>query len=219
MSAQPFLFVGCVELQELLPVAARDERELLEHLQHVPDDCIFSHVSGFLLRRGALSEEYPNDFALWVGRELRDRRLAERLALVDLFGLGSIEAVRHELVTILEDHLRRMPSAPALPLGEPFHFIQSHFVPVPTGEGATTLAEFRDALAQVDASALFLHVIEARYRLARPRGDFAEWVEGSLGRPDLAARLARIDPHEVSLERLRDRHLTELARALEGGAA
>ena len=87
---------------------------------------------------------------------------------------------------------------------------------VPTGHQARTLGEFRDALAQVDVSALFYHTIEARYRAGRGRGDFAEWVGGALGRPDLADRLAHIDPHAGSLERIRDRHLSVLSDAISG---
>jgi hypothetical protein len=94
-----------------------------------------------------------------------------------------------------------------------------HLVPVPTGYEARTLAELRDALAEVDVSALFYHTIEARYRAGRGRGDFAEWVGGSLGLPEVADRLAHIDPHAGSLERIRDRHLSVLADAIAGEAS
>jgi hypothetical protein len=77
------------------------------------------------------------------------------------------------------------------------------------------LKEFRDALAEVDVSALFYHVIEARYRREGGRSDFVEWIDGGLRQPELADRLAHIDPYAGSLERLRDRHLIALARALE----
>ncbi|MCI0546601.1 MAG: DUF5752 family protein [Candidatus Rokubacteria bacterium] len=215
---EPFIFRGCLELPELLSFTARDERELLEHLEHVPAESIFTHTSGFLLHRAVLPEAYPNDFALWVGTELRDRRLAERLAVVDLFAAGSVEAVRAELVATVEDHLRHLPSVPALVQGEPFTFLESHRIPVPTGQEASTLTEFRDALAEVDASAVFFHLIEARYRLGRERGDFAEWMEHAMGRPDVAERLARVDLSVGSLERLRDRLLSVLNQTLETGA-
>jgi hypothetical protein len=93
-------------------------------------------------------------------------------------------------------------------------------VPVPTGHEAGTLREFRDALTGVDASTLFFHIIEARYRLGRGRGDFAEWVDTVLGGHELAERLSHIDPYAGTLERVRERHLIALNRALEeqGGA-
>jgi hypothetical protein len=176
---------------------------------------VFSHISGFFLRRAVLPEPYPNDFALWAARELRDRRLAERLALVDLFEAGSVEVARSMVVATIEDHLRHHPPSGA-PTGiTPFIFMQLHVVPVPTGQQAGTLREFHDVLVAADASVLFFHLVEARYRLGRGRGDFADWVDTSLGRPELAATLARIDPYVGTLERLRDRHLTLLAAALE----
>lgn len=213
--AQPFIFLGCAELRELLGYEAHDARELLEQLQRVPPESIFCHTAGFLLQRAVVAEAYPNDFAFWTGNELRDRRLTERLAVVDPFQPGSVEGVRGELVSTIEDHLQHLPSAPPRTHGEPFRFFQSHLVPVPTGHQARTLRELRDGLAEVDASALFFHIIEARYRLARGRGDFAEWVGTALGRADLAARLGQIDPHAGHLERIRDRHLSVLNRALE----
>ena len=43
-----------------------------------------------------------------------------------------------------------------------FHFQRSHLVEVPLGLTATTLAEFRAGLASVDASAIYLHIVETR---------------------------------------------------------
>jgi hypothetical protein len=209
-----FVFLGCLEVREILGVEARDERQLLEHLHQVPDQCVFSHLSGALLHRAVLPEAYPNDFALWAATELRDLRLAERLALIDLFDAGSVEAARTHLMATVEDHLRHLPPAAGAGRAQPFRFMQVHVVPVPTGHQARSLREFRDALSEVDASALFFHLIEARYRLGRGQGDFAEWIATSLRQPALAEALARIDPHVGSLERLRDRHLTLLDTAL-----
>ncbi|HUM15323.1 MAG TPA: DUF5752 family protein [Candidatus Nitrosotalea sp.] len=218
MSAtQPFVFLGCLELNELLPQEAHDARELLDQIALVPIESIFCHTSASLLRRPVLAEAYPNDFALWVGSEIRDVRLAERLAGVDAFEAGSMERVREELIAIISDHLQHLGAAPPRTQGKRFRFFQIHLVPVPTGHQARTLAEFRDALAEVDVSALFYHTIEARYRSGRGRGDFAEWVGGALGLAELAERLAHIDPHAGSLERIRDRHLSVLTDALPGG--
>jgi hypothetical protein len=217
-TGEPFVFLGCLEVRELVAEEVRDERELLAALERVPDEAIFSHTAGVLLGRAVLPEAYPNDFALWVATELRDRRLAERLAMVDLFHAGSIETVRNELVATVESHLRNVPAGAALTRGEPFFFVQYHLIPVPTGHRATTLREFRDALSEVDASALFFHLTESRYRQGRARGDFAEWLERSQGRPDLAERVARFEVLLGSLERIRDGYLTVLGRALEEGA-
>jgi hypothetical protein len=213
---QPFVFLGCLDLNELLPHEAHDVRELLDQLGKVPVESVFCHTSAALLHRPVLAEAYPNDFSLWVGTEVRDVRLAERLAAVDAFHAGSMDRVREDLIATISDHLQHLGAAPGRTQGKRFRFFQTHLVPVPTGHQARTLVEFRDALAEVDVSALFYHTIEARYRAGRSRGDFAEWIGGVLGRADLADRLAHIDPHAGSLERIRDRHLSVLSDAISG---
>jgi len=214
-SARPFVFQGCAQVRELLGHEARDARELLEQLARVPDESTFCHTAGGLLRRAVLPEAYPNDFAQWAGTELHDRRLAERLALVEIFDAGSLEGVRVELIATLEGHLRHLTGPLPRCEDEPFSFCRLHVVPIPSGHQARTLREFRDALAEVDASALFYHLVEARYRLGRARGDFAEWLATGLGRDDLADRLGRIDPYVGSLERIRDRYLAVLDELVE----
>src|SRR5260370_16980554 len=195
---RPFVFLGCLDLTELLPHEAHAARELLEQLEKVPVESVFCHPSAALLHRPVLAEAYPNDFSLWVGTEVRDVRLAERLAAVDPFHAGSMERVREELIATISDHVQHVGTAPPRTQVKRFRFFQVHLVPVPTGHQARTLGEFRDALGEVDVSALFYHTIEARYRAGRGRGDFAEGVGGVLGRADLADRLPPIDPHAAS---------------------
>ena len=71
---QPFVFLGCLQLNELLAHEAHDARELLEQLERVPIESVFCHTSASLLHRPVLAEAYPNDFSLWVGTEVRDVR-------------------------------------------------------------------------------------------------------------------------------------------------
>lgn len=215
MSGEPFIFLGCVDLRELLPYEARDARELLEQLGRVPVESLFCHTAAALLHRSVLPAGYPNDFAHWTGAEMRDQRLAERLAAIDPFESRSLDTMRDEMITTISDHLQHFPAPPPAASTEPFRFFQVHLVPVPTGHQARTLMEFRNALADIDVSALFFHLIEARYRPSLGRGDFAEWVASGLDRPDVAERLAGIDPYGGSLERIRDRHLTVLTAALD----
>ena len=219
MSAGPFVFHGCVDLREMLPYEARDVRELLEQVGRVPIESLFCHTAAALLHRSALPTGYPNDFAHWTGLAMGDQRLAERLAAIDPFESRSLEQMREELVATISDHLQHFPPTAPGARTEPFRFFQTHLIPIPTGHQARTLKEFREALAEVDVSALFYHLIEARYRLSRGRGDFAEWVASALGRPDIADRLAGIDPYGGGLERIRDRHLTVLTAALDEAAS
>jgi hypothetical protein len=214
-AASPFVFYGCVELRQALDKHAVDERELMDRLEEVPTGSIFYHTHGYFLRHRPITTAYGNDFARWASVEVRDQELGERLAVVDPFEFPTLEHLREELVTIVHDHLRRRPSVPRVEFGSAFHFQQSHVVEVPLGPGVTTLADFRDGLATVDASAIYFHMVEARARLGRRSGDFAEWLRGSLDLPELADRLERIDTYMASLERVRARVLGLIDEALE----
>lgn len=218
-AATPFVFHGCVHVLELVGEQAHTARELLEALGRVPDESVFHHTSGCLLQQSIGPAAYPNDFALWAGTGLLDRRLAERLAVVDPFDARTVGGLRAELVTVVSEHVRQAPATPAPGVVEPFVFYRSHTVPVATGHRARSLQELRDGLADVDASAIFFHVLEARFRMGRSRSDLAEWVASVLGQADLADQLDRIDSYAGTLERVRDRHLTVLERALAAGNA
>lgn len=211
----PFTFIGCVELRQALDRRALNEQELMDRLKEVPAGSIFYHTHGYFLRHRPVTTAYGNDFATWVAVQVRDQVLAERLAVVNPFEFPNLEALREELATIIHDHLLRLSSVPRVEFGEPFYFQQSHVVEVPLGPGAETLTEFRDGLAEVDASAIYFHMVKARARLGRRSGDFAEWIRTSLELPELADRIERIDAYMTSLERVRARLLSLIDQELE----
>ena len=211
----PFVFTGCVELRQTLNLRALDERELMDRLEDAPGAAVLFHTYGYFLRHGPVTMAYGNDFAAWVATQVRDQVLAERLAVVNPFEFDSLETLREELVTVVNDHLVRLSSVPRIEFGEPFYFQQSEVVQVPLGPGVTGLAEFRNALADVDTSAVYFHMIEARARLARPADDFSEWIRASLRLSALADRIARIDAYMTSLERVRARVLSLVDAELE----
>jgi hypothetical protein len=217
VAGEAFAFFGCVELRQALDRTARDERELMDRLEEVPGGSIFYHTHGYFLRHRPVGMAYGNDFARWVAVDVRDQGLAERLALVDPFEWREIEDLREELITIIHDHVIRLSSVPRVEFGEAFHFQQSHIVEVPLGPTARTLPEFRAGLAAVEASAIYFHMVEARARLGRSSGDFVEWIRTSLGLPDLADRIARIDTYMTSLERVRAKVLSLVDEVLEQG--
>jgi hypothetical protein len=215
----PFQFIGCVELRQALDHRARDERELLDRLEDVPPGSIFYHTHGYFLRHRPVTTAYGNDFAAWVAVQVRDQVLAERLAVINPFELANLEDLREELMSVVHDHLLRLPTVPRVEFGEVFHFQQSHIVEVPLGPAVTTLVEFRTGLAEVDASAIYFHMVEARARLGRRSGDFAEWIREGLGLPALADRIERIDAYMTSLERVRARVLALVDAELEEAGA
>jgi hypothetical protein len=214
----PFGFVACMELKEFIGLRAENERQLVQLLDEVPLDSIYYHTHGFLLRHRLVAPPYPNDFATWVDVHVRDRILGERLAMVDPADFSTLQALREELVSVIDEHLWHLGVVPMVVSGEPFEFIQSRIVEIPTGIEVKTLQELRDALLEVDQSALYFHLVEARMRLGRGRNDFAAWLEGALGLPDLAARVQTVNPYADSLEQARTRLVALLDEALAAGA-
>jgi len=219
LAPAPFQFIGCVELRQALDHRARDERELLDRLEDVPAGSVFYHTHGYFLRHRPITTAYGNDFAAWAAVQVRDQVLAERLAIINPFEMASLEDLREELMSAVHDHLLRLSTVPRVEFGEVFHFQQSHIVEVPLGPAVSTLTEFRAGLAEVDASAIYFHMVEARARLGRRSGDFAEWIRTSLQLPALAEGIERIDAYMTSLERVRARVLALIDGALEEAGA
>ena len=62
-AGQPFRFIGCTEVQEILGQEAEDEKRLVELLEEVPLDSIYFHTHSNFLRHSHLERAYPNDFA------------------------------------------------------------------------------------------------------------------------------------------------------------
>ena len=214
----PFHFLGCWELREMLGRRAYDERELLEHLEEVPLDSLYFHTHSCFLRDRTLPGAYPNDFATWAAIQVRDRVLGEKLGIVDPQDFADLESLRTEVVSLIEDHLSEVRSVPRIMFGEPFYFMQSRILEIPTGVKVRTLREFRDALRGVDAAVVYLHVVEARGRKGRRRNDFAAWIDEQLGMPEVAASVARLNPFPFGLEELR-RRLVGLCDAALGATA
>jgi hypothetical protein len=205
LAEQPFLFVGCWELREMLGRSARDEQQLLEAIEEIPLNAIYYHMHSFFLRHRYIAGPYPNDFATWAAIQVRDRVLGEKLGVLDPYDFENLEAVRAEIVTIIEEHLSQLQIIPRVVYGEPFHFMQSRIIEVPTGLEARTLTEFREILATMDASVIYYHTFEAIRRVGKKKGDFSFWIEDQLGLPELAQKISKIDPYMTSLETIRNR--------------
>ncbi|HYB43291.1 MAG TPA: DUF5752 family protein, partial [Candidatus Methylomirabilis sp.] len=213
----PFHFVACLELREFVGARAEDERQLADLIEQAPLDSIYYHTHAFFLRHKFLAGIYPNDFATWVAVHLRDQVLGERLAMVDPGEFESLEGLRDELFAVIDDHLRHLQIVPRIVSAEPFDFVRSRIVEIPTGVEVRTLEEFRQALLEIDSSAIYFHVVEARARLGRGQNDFAAWLEHGLGLSPLAARVRALNPYSGTLERTRARLLRLCEEALAEG--
>ena len=200
-----FNFIGCVEIRELLGIKASDEQKLLDLIEEAPLDSIYFHTHSYFLRHYYIAGPYPNDFANWAAIQVRDRVLGEKLAVVTPSGNKTLEDIRSELADIIAHHLTDIKMVPYVVYGQPFYFMKSKIIEIQTGIKAVNLGEFIDALAKVDASAIYNHIFEARLRNRRGRSDFAIWINEVLGLKELAYKIEAIDSYMYSLEGLRDK--------------
>ena len=205
IAEHPFFFTGCWELKEMVGRSVRDEQQLLEAIEEIPLDSLSYHTQSFFLRHKYIAGPYPNDFATWAAIQVRDRVLGERLGILDPYDFENLEALRTEIVNIIDEHLSQLQIIPRVVYGEPFHLMQSRIIEVPTGLEARTLMEFRKILATVDASVIYYHNFEAILRLGRRKGDLALWIEEQLDLPALAQKISILDFYMTSLESIRHR--------------
>src|SRR6476660_583107 len=207
-ASRPFLFMACAELRQTLGEEADDEKRLVELLETVPLDSIYFHTHSYFLRHSYVERMYPNEFSQWVAMDVRDHVLVERLSVIDPFEFKELDALRGELISVIDDHLSKTPIVPRVIFGEPFYFNKSLILQVPTRMEVRTLQEFRNALSEVEVSAIYFHVFEARHRLRHEDSDFSAWIQHGLGMPELADKLRTINPYLGSLERVRSALLT-----------
>jgi septum formation topological specificity factor MinE len=202
-----FHFMGCVEIRELLGKKANDEQKLLELIEDVPIDSIYYHTHSYFLRHFYISGPYTNDFANWAAIQARDRVLGERLAFVTPSGNKTLEDIRAELIDVIDHHISVSKSVNFVMRGQPFYFMKSRIIEIPTGIVVSNLNEFINALREVDASAIYNHLFEARLRDRLGRSDFSIWIEDAVGLKGLAEKIETLDSYMYSLEALRGRLL------------
>lgn len=212
-----FVFTDCIEIKELTGKKADDELTLMELIDEAPIDCIYYHIHSCFLRHFYIVGPYPNDFANWTVMQVRDRVLAEKLSAITPTRNKTMEDIRGELVEAIDTHLASIKTNPSVIYGQPFYLMNSKIIEIPTQVAVKNLTEFRNALAVVDASAVYNHVFEARLRVHRGRSDFAIWFEEVLGLKSLADKVEQIDSYMYSLEGLRAKILSLCDDALRSG--
>ncbi|MEW6510628.1 MAG: DUF5752 family protein [Bacteroidota bacterium] len=197
-----FQFMTKSDLTLLLGKRARNATELCAGLREVPAMSVYYHTHRFLQQHHYLSPEPPNDFAYWATNVLNDDALGERLASIDIVQFVSIEEIRRQVLTILEDYLQTAERHTDSPRGEEFHFMACQTFVFPTPYVATNLSEFADMLERVSIDSIYYHMFDARMRPELGNNDFSIWIRDS-GNPELAKAIQALDPYSRTLEGLR----------------
>lgn len=208
----PFRFQTRLHLKELTGLKACTLSELVEGLKESTESVIYFHVHHFLEEHLYLTSESANDFALWVGADLGDEILSERLASLDVFAFPNMGILKQRLVEVIEEYLKEYPDNRTCAQGEEFHFVSSISFILPTPYVAHDLGEFVEIMRKVSIDSIYFHIYESRLRLQRGTNDFSIWIADSLAEKELAVAIGDIDPYMYTLENLRLRIIEQVEK-------
>ncbi len=191
---------------------AQTLRELRDILRDIHAGCIYHHFWGTLMRPEFYDREYNNDFAAWCHHSLHDSVLAERLAVVDPADYPDLDALRQELIELIDERLDETEVILTARADQLFHFTRSVTVVFDTYRRLSHPSELVTAVPEMSVGSIFYHFIDARRREPIGMDDFRAWLKGFGSEYEpLCDTLAEIDPYFESLFVLR----TRLARAFK----
>ncbi len=209
----PFRIRDCALIPLATGLKAQNLKELRDLLQDVDAGCVYYAFWGGLLKPGFENPEYANDFAAWAHRSLHDDVLAEKLGVIDPTEFENLEALRRELLDVIEEHLDTIEAIAWTRRDQQFNFITSQIVVFDAQREITEPRELSALVGQLSSSSVFYHFIDARRRTEESMDDFRVWLNGFGDRfSDLQEQLAEVDPYFSTLVELRQR----LASLFEG---
>jgi hypothetical protein len=199
---QPFQFVSASYLIRITRDRAMTLEDLARILHSCSDASIFHHTFQSLERQHYVS--FSSDFAQWVLTACNAPPLAERLAAIDLRDCTSIENLRKSLTSRVDGYISDNPSASTRRAFENFYFCEALEFLVNRDERAMNLAELEQGIRKMSLQTIHHHFINSRLRLRLQTNDFSNWIDTSLGLPELARRVEGIDIYVNTLDGLRE---------------
>lgn len=184
---------------------AQNLRELREHLRQIEPGSIYYHFWGGLLRPRFDDPEYHNDFAIWVAHCLHNKRLAERLAVINPNTYESMEDVRNELIDAIEESLDETEFPAWAERDAQFEFIRYQIVVFDTKLSVSNPKSLVHTIPSLSVGSIFYHFIDARRRNSNSLDDFQNWLlnfEGKYG--VLRNMISAVCPYYTPLKKLRE---------------
>lgn len=203
MSKDPFAVRDCALVAIATGRRAQSLRELRDALLQVPQECMYYHFWGRLLRPRFDDTEFHNDFATWARNGLHDELLSERLAVIDPADYADLEALRAEVLDVIEQRLDECDALTAR-RDRQFHFRRCQTAVFDTPQRIDDPRRLADAIRSMSVGSIYYHVIDARRREPVRTDDFRAWL-GQFGDAygELSDRLGAIDPYFSTLSELR----------------
>jgi len=202
----PFAVTDCALIAIATGEKAQNIREMHHQLMRTTDEGVmYYHFWGGLLRPHFVDPEYQNHFAGWAYHDLHDRRLAEKLSIINPAHYSSIEELRQRVIEVFEARMDEDGAASRVEAEHPFFFMRSQIVVFDTRLRVDTPEAFTGLIPDLTLGSLFYHFIDSRRRSPSGGDDFSEWLKGWGGRyQELIDEIKTVDPYFNSLFELRD---------------
>lgn len=185
---------------------ARNLRELAMHLADVHIGAVYHHFWGGRMQPAFDEPEFQNDFAGWVRHAIHDYELSERLGILDPTNYPNLEALRSEMLDLMDERLNNAHHIQWVQADQQFSFNRSQIVIYDTHKRIKEPKEFRKLAPSFSTGTIFYHFIDARRREPIGQDDFRPWLEQFGTTYDgLRAQLEAIDPYFRSLTELKAR--------------
>jgi hypothetical protein len=183
---------------------ARLLQEFRSELAAVDAASIYQHFWGGMLQPRFEEREYNNDFASWVRHAVHDEVLAERLGALSPSEFTDFEALRREIIELIDSRLDEAEFLLWSRASSQFEFTSSQIVVFDAEKQIDSPEGLATALPAMSTSSVFYHFIDARRRSDSGLDDFSDWL-GSYGDryTDLSSELAGVDPYFGNLGELR----------------
>lgn len=201
---EPFAVKDCALIAIATGRRAQNLKELRDNLAVIGLDSVYYHFWGNLLVPRFENPEYNNDFADWARHGLHDNTLAERLGVIDPTECPDLEALRQELIDVMEQRLDETELRPNSRPDRQFVFMRAQIVVFDTRRRARSPEELARLVPNMSGSSVFYHFIDAHRRSPEGKDDFHAWLALYGARyADLMALLAGVDPYFSTLAELR----------------
>lgn len=201
---EPFAIKDCALIAIATGQRAYNLRDLRDNLLTVHPGSLYYHFWGGLLRPRFDDPEFNNDFAAWVAHSLHDKKLAERLSLIDPSEVSSLEDLRQEIIQVVEERMDESEILSWAQREERFDFIRSQIIIFNTHKLVAQPKQFKRIMPGLSVGSIFYHYIDARRRTPEATSDFQYWLEGfGDAFSGLIGRMNAVDPYFQTLTELR----------------
>lgn len=216
----PFAIKDCALIAIATGIRAQNLRELRDRLMTIPAGSIYYHFWGGLMAPRLEEPEFNNDFAAWSRHGLHDHVLAERLAVIDPIAFADMEALRHELIDVIEHRLDEIEMVPWAKADHQFYFKRFKIVIFNTKKEISSPTMLPTIMPTLSRGSIFYHFIDARRRAPIGVDDFSAWLMGLGGQYDaLREAIGAIDVYFTTLAEIRQRLSTLCTEHLQEAGA